>query len=79
MSLSVRVEFNNIFNRTYLNNPAITGAGISPQTAPTCRLPTGGTGACTGGLQFSSGYGVVNTSTTLAAPRTGQIVARFVF
>ena len=37
VNLSVRAEFNNIFNRTYLNNPAVGGVGISPQTAPTCK------------------------------------------
>ncbi|HLI84055.1 MAG TPA: TonB-dependent receptor [Bryobacteraceae bacterium] len=79
MSLTVRAEFNNIFNRTYLNNPTTTGVGISPQTAPTCKLPTGGSGACSPGEQLSSGFGVINTSTTFAAPRTGQMVAQFVF
>jgi hypothetical protein len=79
MSLTVRAEFNNIFNRTYLNNPTTTGVGISPQTAPTCKLPSGGNGACAPGLQLASGFGVINTSTTLAAPRTGQLVAQFVF
>ncbi len=46
VTLNVRAEFTNIFNRTYLNNPAINGTGISPQTAPTCKLPNGGNGAC---------------------------------
>jgi len=41
-SLSVRVEFQNIFNRVYLNNPSVA----SPQTAPVCKLPTGANGAC---------------------------------
>jgi hypothetical protein len=79
MSLMVRAEFNNIFNRTYLNSPAITGTGVSPQTAPTCKLPSGSNGACSPGEQLVSGFGVIGTSTTLAAPRTGQMVAQFVF
>ncbi len=80
VSLSVRAEFNNVFNRTYLNNPAVGGVGISPQTAPTCKLPTGGNGACsTPGLQIVSGFGAINNSTVAYPPRTGQLVARFDF
>ncbi len=79
MSLTVRAEFNNIFNRTYLNNPTTTGVGISPETPPTCKLPTGANGACAAGEQVVSGFGSISTSTTLAAPRTGQLVAQFVF
>jgi hypothetical protein len=79
MSLTVRAEFNNIFNRTYLNNPTTTGVGISPQTPPTCQLPSGGSGACSPGEHVVSGFGVINNTTTLAAPRTGQLVAQFVF
>jgi len=80
MTMSVRAEFTNIFNRTYLNNPATNGAGISPQTAPTCKVPAGGNGACsTSGLQIVSGFGAINNSTVLYPSRTGQIVARFDF
>jgi hypothetical protein len=80
--LNIRAEFTNIFNRTYFNNPATNNAGatiISPQTAPTCKLPTGGNGACAPGSQIVSGFGGINNSTTLYPPRTGQIVARFEF
>ncbi len=79
MSLNVRAEFTNILNRTYLNNPAINGVGISPQTAPSCKLPTGGNGTCSAGLQIVSGFGAINTSTLYAQPRTGQLVAQFIF
>ncbi len=82
MSLSVRAEFTNIFNRTYFNNPATNGRPgtiISPQTAPTCKLPTGKNGACSPGLQIVSGFGAIDNSSTLYPPRTGQIVARFDF
>jgi hypothetical protein len=80
VNLSVRAEFTNIFNRTYLNNPTLNGVGISPQTAPTCKLPTGGNGACsTPGMQIVSGFGAINNSTVLYPPRTGQVVARFDF
>jgi hypothetical protein len=77
--LNVRAEFTNIFNRTYLNNPAISGTGISPQTAPTCKLPSGGNGACASGYQLVSGFGAISTSTVLYPSRTGQIVAKFEF
>jgi hypothetical protein len=53
MSLTVRAEFNNIFNRTYLNNPTTTGIGISPETPPTCKLPTGSNGTCAAGKRRS--------------------------
>jgi hypothetical protein len=79
LRLNIRAEFTNIFNRTYLNNPAVNGVGISPQTAPTCKVPGGGNGACSPGQLIVSGFGAINTSTVLAQPRTGQIVAQFHF
>ncbi len=79
LTLNVRAEFSNIFNRTYVNNPTVNGVGISPQTAPTCKLPTGGNGACQPGSQIVSGFGAINNSTTLYPPRTGQFVAQFQF
>ncbi len=79
MSLTIRAEFTNIFNRTYLNNPAINGVGISPQTAPVCKLPSGGNGACSAGELIVSGFGAINTSTLYGQPRSGQLVAQFVF
>ena len=70
------MEFVNIFNRTYLNNPSLT----SPQTAPVCQLPNGTNGACNQpGLQTFSGFGTINNSTTLYPPRVGQLIARFQF
>ena len=80
VSMNLRVEFVNVFNRTYLNNPTLSGTGISPQTAPVCQLPNGTNGACSQpGLQTVSGFGTINTSTTLYPPRVGQIIARFTF
>jgi hypothetical protein len=76
VSMNLRVEFVNIFNRTYLNNPSLT----SPQTAPVCVEPNGTNGACSQpGLQTVSGFGTINTTTTLYPPRVGQIIARFQF
>ena len=75
VSLNLRMEFQNIFNRTYLNNPS----NVSPQTAPVCKLTSGANGACSPGLQVVSGFGSINTSTVLYQPRTGQLVAQFQF
>jgi hypothetical protein len=79
MNFNIRAEFTNIFNRTYFNNPAISGVGISPQTAPVCKLATGGNGSCSPGQQIVSGFGSINVSTVNAPPRSGQLVARFEF
>jgi hypothetical protein len=74
-SLSVRVEFTNIFNRTEVNTPSTT----SPQTAPTCITASGATGPCSAGETVASGFGSINTSTTATVPRQGQIVAKISF
>jgi hypothetical protein len=79
VTLNVRAEFTNIFNRTYLNNPATTTPGTSPQTPPVCKLPSGGNGPCSAGEQVVSGFGAINTSTVMFPQRTGQLVAQFVF
>jgi outer membrane receptor protein involved in Fe transport len=76
ISLSLRAEFQNILNRTYLNNPSI----LSPQTAPVCKLTNGSNGACSQpGLQVVSGFGSIDTSTVPYQPRSGQLVAQFQF
>jgi len=80
LSLNLRVEFQNILNRVYLNNPRITGTGISPQTAPVCKLPNGSNGGCSQpGLQVVTGFGSIDNSTVPYQPRTGQLVAQFQF
>jgi hypothetical protein len=75
MRLSVRAEFQNIFNRLFLANPqpvlqsGLPGAATNPST------PT-----VTASGALSNGYGFVNTFNGGAAqPRNGQIVARFTF
>ena len=75
VNLLVRVEFQNLFNRTYLNTPSLT----TPQTAPVCTLPSGKNGSCSPGLPIISGFGAINTSTVPYLPRTGQLVAQFNF
>jgi hypothetical protein len=76
VKLSVRAEFQNIFNRLFLANPqpvlqgGLPGAATNPST-PDVRA---GSGA------LSNGYGFVNTfNGNGAQPRNGQIVARFTF
>jgi hypothetical protein len=66
MSLNLRVEFQNVFNRTEVNNPSAT----NPQQAQTVNAAG----------QTTAGFGFINTlGTTFAAPRQGMIVARFQF
>ena len=65
MSLQVRAEFFNVFNRTYLANPALT-APTQPQNRDAAGQPT-------------SGWGYVNPTSLYTQPRNGQLVARFTF
>jgi hypothetical protein len=77
-NLQVRAEFQNIFNRLYYSNPAVTGgfAPVRPST-PTVtanNFASGGPGA------LSAGYGFVNWVNGAGdTPRSGQLVARFTF
>jgi hypothetical protein len=64
-SFQIRMEFFNVFNRTYLNNPTATNA-----IASTTFNSAG---------QLTSGFGYINPGTTQNVPRNGQIVARFRF
>ena len=64
-SLQIRAEFTNIFNRTEPNNPTATNA-LATQT----RNNVG---------QTTAGFGYISTGTVFAAPRQGQLVARFQF
>jgi hypothetical protein len=70
-SLNIRMEFSNVFNRAFWNNPTFANA-----TAPQQRLPNGNT---------ASGFGFLNTTTFSAStgpnilPRQGTLIARFTF
>jgi hypothetical protein len=77
MSLSVRAEFVNIFNRTVLPAPSST----APLTPATCFLKgtSGATGACQSGATLASGFGFEQTAAIVGGVRTGQLVARFIF
>lgn len=65
MSLQIRAEFANIFNRTEMNNPTATNAQATQVTTATG--------------QTTSGFGYINNGTTFSAPRQGTLVARFTF
>jgi hypothetical protein len=69
MALNLRVEFNNVFNRTYLNNPSATGYTLAQSKNPSTGLNSGG-------------FGYINlavASNQIGQPRNGTIVARFTF
>ena len=77
MSLGIRAEFVNIFNRTVLPAPSAT----SPLAPATCFVSgtSGPTGACNPGVTVASGFGFEQTAGLATGQRTGQIVARFRF
>jgi hypothetical protein len=67
-TLNLRMEFNNIFNRTFLNNPSATNP-FTPQTRNALGLNNGG-------------FGYINTATSSiqqGQPRNGTIVMRVTF
>jgi hypothetical protein len=69
VSLNVRVEFSNVFNRMQLPGPAL-GNFASPPVKFT-------TGPNTG--LYSSGFGTINPTAGLAGQRQGSFVARLQF
>jgi hypothetical protein len=81
MQLSIRAEFSNIFNRTFMNDPSST----NPTTATACVLNTGAsaTGASCGAATLralTGGFGFINTSSVpVPGPRSGTLVGRFTF
>jgi hypothetical protein len=77
MSLQIRAEFFNVFNRVELNNPTIT----APQGTRSCTNGTiaAGTNSCIGAGTSPAGFGAVSYTGLFAQPRNGQLVARFTF
>lgn len=65
IGFSVRAEFFNVFNRTYLNNP------VSGNAMQTTVYDKNG--------RLTNGFGYINPASVYTAPRSGQIVARFQF
>jgi hypothetical protein len=72
VTMQIRAEFNNIFNRTlFLNTTA--GAYVNPSTARNAaivRAPDG---------RYTSGFGTINTTGVVSGERQGTLVARFQF
>ncbi|MEO5922311.1 MAG: TonB-dependent receptor [Bryobacteraceae bacterium] len=82
INLSIRGEFSNIFNRTFLNGPSST----NPAAATTCILNSGASasGAACGDRStlknLTAGFGFINPSSVpVPGPRSGTIVARLTF
>ncbi len=70
ITLNVRLEFNNIFNRMFLPNPSTAGNfSAAPRTFTT------GSNA---GL-YSGGFGTIVPTSGTSGMRTGQIIARITF
>ena len=67
MSLNIRAEFFNVFNRVYLGTPS---SGNPTQTTTV----NSATGAITG-----FGYAAIGNTSNLGGQRNGQLVARFTF
>jgi hypothetical protein len=65
VSLSFRIDLQNVFNRTYMNNPTSTNAKAT-QTRDATGKPI-------------SGFGYISTATVAFPPRAGIIVGRFNF
>jgi hypothetical protein len=66
VSLNIRAEFTNVFNRTQPNNPTSTNALATQNRSTVTGKPLGG-------------FGYISTASTAGAPRTGMIVARIQF
>jgi hypothetical protein len=66
ISLSIRADFQNLFNRLVMPDPTATNA----QATQTVNPATG---------QTQSGFGYIATNGTGTAPRSGIIVARIQF
>ncbi|MBV9505701.1 MAG: TonB-dependent receptor [Acidobacteriia bacterium] len=65
VTLNIRAEFTNVLNRTETANPTSTNV-LATQTR-------------NGAGQATAGFGWINTATLAAAPRQGDIIARFRF
>ncbi len=78
MALTIRMNFQNIFNRTQLSNPAAT----NPLAAFTCTAGTGAvcTNPATAG-RLTGGFGFINYvgGSTFQPPRQGTLEMRFSF
>ena len=69
MALQVRVEMNNVFNRTLLPNPLSANQNFGANPTSTGGVYTGGFGT----------YGNLSGGAILGAQRSGQLIGRFTF
>jgi hypothetical protein len=79
MTLSMRIEFSNIFNRTFMNNASAT---TNPTTQTSCSAGAQGTPICNDPAtrgQVLNGWGFINSTTVAAPARNGTAVIRFSF
>ncbi len=79
-ALTIRMNFQNIFNRTQLSNPS----AANPLAATTCITTAGTPGsgaACANPLRLTGGFGFVNYvgGSTFQPPRQGTLEMRFSF
>jgi hypothetical protein len=65
VTLNIRADFQNVFNRTEMNSPTSTNAKAT-QTRSSSGLPI-------------SGFGYINSKSVASPPRAGMIVANFRF
>jgi hypothetical protein len=81
MSLSIRIEFSNIFNRTQMNDPTGTNAAASTSCVLLSGAAATGT-ACNDPAarqRVTAGFGFINPASVAASPRNGTLVMRFTF
>jgi hypothetical protein len=71
VKLNVRAEFQNVFNRLYLQSPTATN--------PAATTAVSNAGLVTGGFGFVNYINGGTAASGGARPRTGQIVARLIF
>ncbi len=71
--LSMRIEFNNIFNRAEMPNPTTTNAAQTQVTNPKTGVPTAGFG------YIATGSTGIVTNTQTPTSRQGTVVVRFRF
>jgi hypothetical protein len=77
VSLNIRVEFNNVFNRMRLPNPTtVAAAGAAPINF--AAAPTKFTSGANTGL-YSGGFGTYSVLSGLLGQRNGTFVARVTF
>jgi hypothetical protein len=76
MTFLIRAEFSNVFNRTIMQIPgstAATGPWVNPATTLGASYNRDSQG------RYTSGFGTINTTTTIGGERNGTIVARLQF